>query len=61
MKQNITLTLDRNLLISAKQLATAHEYEQARQQALAMLKPGFHLGGASTVNRDDLHDRRAHR
>ena len=77
MKQNVTLALDSDLLVSAKQLAavrnsslsrlladelaaqvgSARAYEQARQQALAMLRQGFHLGGAGIANRDDQHDR----
>lgn len=79
MKQNITLALDSDLLVSAKQLAAARnsslsrmladeltaqvgaarEYEQARQQALSLLRQGFHLGGTGITNRDDLHDRAA--
>lgn len=79
MKQNVTLALDSELLVSAKQLAAARNsslsrlladelaaqvgsaraYEQARQQALAMMRQGFHLGGSGSAKRDELHDRAA--
>ena len=33
------------------------EYEQAKRAALAFLARGFHLGGAITSTRDELHER----
>lgn len=32
-------------------------YEQARKNALALLERGYHLGGAITASRDELHER----
>jgi predicted transcriptional regulator len=32
-------------------------YLRAKQAALALLEKGFHLGGAITVSRDELHER----
>ena len=32
-------------------------YERAERQALALLEKGFHLGGATRVKRDELHER----
>jgi hypothetical protein len=34
------------------------EYNQAMEEALAMMKQGFHLGFEKPANRDELHDRR---
>lgn len=36
-----------------------HHYEHSKQIALAMLDPGFSLGGQGIVNREMLHDRTA--
>ena len=39
-------------------LVVAEEtYESARRSALAMMDRGFHLGGAHSVSRDELHER----
>jgi predicted transcriptional regulator len=35
----------------------AERYEQAKIQALANLKKGYHLGGEMTTSRDELHER----
>lgn len=35
----------------------AERYEQAKRQALANLKKGYHLGGEMTTSRDELHER----
>jgi predicted transcriptional regulator len=32
-------------------------YERSQQSALAQLEEGFHLGGAITAGRDELHER----
>lgn len=32
-------------------------YERAERQARALLDQGFHMGGATPVNRDELHER----
>lgn len=76
MKQNITLSMDADLLRGARVLAAeqdtsvskllARELERliredqtrqrARQQALAALERGFHLGGDG-IDRDALHER----
>ena len=76
MKQNITLSVDTDLLRSARILAAerdisvskllAEELERlvrdnqarqrARQQAMAALERGYHLGGGR-IERDALHER----
>ena len=76
MKQNITLSVDTDLLRSARVLAAergvsvsklqAEELERlvrdnqarrrARQQAMAALARGYHLGGGR-IDRDALHER----
>lgn len=76
MKQNITLSVDTDLLRSARVLAAergvsvskllAEELERlvrdnqsrqrARQQAMAALERGYHLGGAR-IDRNALHER----
>lgn len=33
------------------------EYEQAKRQALALMKKGFDLGGKIVATRDELHER----
>lgn len=38
-------------------VAQEEAYEQAERQALALLDRGFHMGGAITVSRDELHER----
>lgn len=38
-------------------VAQEEAYEQAERQALALLDKGFHMGGAITVSRDELHER----
>jgi hypothetical protein len=38
-------------------VARDDEYEKAMQDALAMMKPGFALGGSHKLNRDALHER----
>ena len=35
----------------------AERYEQAKRQALANLKKGYHLGGEITTSRNELHER----
>ena len=35
----------------------AERYEQAKKQALANLKKGYHLGGEITTSRNELHER----
>ena len=77
MKQNITLSLESDILSAAKLLAAkrnlsisrllaedlaarvceAQQYEQMKQQALALLDARFDMGGAKVTSRDDLHDR----
>jgi hypothetical protein len=32
-------------------------YERAERQAIALLEEGFHLGGTTSVGRDELHER----
>ena len=32
-------------------------YERSQRTALALLNKGFHLGGISKANRDELHER----
>lgn len=76
MKQNITLSVDSDLLRNARVLAAergisvskllAEELERlvrndqarqrARQQAMAALERGYHLGG-ERIDRDGLHER----
>jgi hypothetical protein len=76
MKQNITLSVDSDLLRNARVLAAergisvskllAEELERlvrndqarqrARQQAMAALERGYHLGG-ERIDRDALHER----
>jgi hypothetical protein len=38
-------------------VAAEEAYETARASALALMDRGFHLGGARTVSRDELHER----
>jgi hypothetical protein len=77
MKQNITLSLDQELIHKAEALAArrsisiselignelariiseSDSYEKARQQALADLEQGFHMGGQKPTSRNDLHGR----
>lgn len=76
-KQNVTVSLSREVLKKAKVLAARREtsisgllaqqieslvdgeeaYERDKQQALALLDKGFHLGGVIRVTRDELHER----
>ena len=76
MKQNITLSVEQELLRKARVLAAergtsvsallseelrrlvedAERYQSARQQALAELECGYHLGGRPAP-RDALHER----
>jgi hypothetical protein len=32
-------------------------YERSQREALSLLEPGFHLGGAIRASRDELHER----
>ena len=32
-------------------------YERAKKHALAMMRPGFHMGGGPYPGRDELHER----
>lgn len=32
-------------------------YERAKRSALSLMRKGFHLGGATAVSRDELHER----
>ncbi len=77
MKQNLTISLDKQIIRKAKIVAArrstsisgllAHQieilvgeeeaYERAEHQAKTLLDQGFHLGGASRVGRDELHER----
>ncbi len=47
--------------MSSEELTKAVEktkkYQSAKRRAMDNLKTGFHLGGAITVSREDLHDR----
>jgi hypothetical protein len=77
MKQNVTLSIDKDLLKKGKVIASKREtslnrmlgdylkqiveaddyYEQAKRKALSFLDKGYHLGGAITYKREDLHER----
>ena len=41
-----------------KMASEPDEYNQAMEEALAMMKQGFHLGFEKPASRDELHDRR---
>ena len=56
-KQNMTLSLSRDLLNKPNLIANEEAYERAERQALALLEKGFHLGGAIRASRDELHHR----
>jgi hypothetical protein len=66
MKQNITLSLEKDIIHKARIIAAkrttsvsqmlSDEYEQACQQALADLDKGLRLGGAPAT-REALHAR----
>ena len=71
-KQNVTISLSRQLLKKAKILASisgllAQEieflvgdeeaYDRAERQARALLDKGFHMGGIIRAGRDELHER----
>lgn len=79
MKQNITLSIEKDLLIKAKMLAATRQssisrmisqeleklvleserYEWAKNDAIAQLKTGFHMGGGKKpiASREELHER----
>ena len=56
-KQNVTMSLSRDLLSKANLVANSEAYERAERQALPLLEKGFHLGGAIRASRDELHHR----
>jgi len=76
-KQNVTISLSRQVLKKAKILAARREtsisgllarqieflvgdeeeYERAKQQAIAVMDRGFHLGGIIRTRREELHER----
>ena len=53
-KQNMTLSLSRDLLNKPNLIANEEAYERAERQALALLEKGFHLGGAIGASRDEI-------
>jgi len=61
MKTNITLKLDRDLLLLAEQLERAVRerdgYEQAKKRALARMKHASHLGYTPPASRDEFYER----
>ncbi len=67
MKQNLTISLDRQTIRKAKIVALAQQieilvgeeeaYERAERQAVALLDEGFHLGGGAPASREELHER----
>ena len=77
-KQNVTISLDCELVQKAKILAarcstsisgllakhieedlvgTDNAYDHAKKSSLALLETGFHLGGNSAADRDELYKR----
>lgn len=76
-KQNITISLSKEVLRKAKVLAALRDtsvsgllaqeleslvnndeaYETARQQAIALMKKGFRMGGVIRATREELHER----
>lgn len=74
LKQNLTITLDQEIVRTLKLLAAADSmsvsdfiarqlealtYEHSKRQALAMLDQGFNLVGGVRATRDELHERRS--
>ena len=67
MKQNITLSIDKEIIKNARVLAAQRElqkliedsieYERSKKKALHYMAKGFHLGGKITVSREELHER----
>jgi Family of unknown function (DUF6364) len=53
-----SVSLSEFLAQQLEDLIRNHEdYEMAQRSAVSLMRKGFHLGGASRVNRDELHTR----
>jgi hypothetical protein len=63
MKQNITLSVDKDLIKKGKIIAAQKDTSVSKmlseqlRRALQALKKGYHLGGKITWKRQDLYDR----